>query len=511
MQIITLPQAKKDMQDGTVSRWLKGVGESVCKGDVLLEVQACRYTVAIQAGLDGTLAEILAPVGTTPAVGDPLGRIAAAGETQTPSKKSSKKSEKAKETTMAGPKGTVTPILMPKAGNSMEEGTILAWQVKVGDAIKEGDVIFDVETDKAAVEVEALDSGRLARIVADEGDTIEVLLPIAYLADSDEDVDAYIAQNAPQESQESKKSKPVAAPETKAAAATSTSAPQAPAVTTDTGRVKASPAARKIASSRGVDLAAVGAGSGPGGRIISTDVPVAGGAGPLAPAIRSNIDGQEIRTPLSSMRQGIGKALQASKQTVPHFYIELTVDAQPMMDFYRLEKAKYKCSLNDVVLLACAKTIAEFPAFRSQLDGGDLVTGPSANIGVAVGVEGGLTVPVVIGADRMNLAQAAAESRRVVEAARGGKLIGYGEGVFTISNLGMFGIERFSAIINPPEAAILAVGTVREEVIVSGGTMRPGRRMTVTLSCDHRVIDGLEAAKFLGRLKQYLEAPTLLA
>jgi pyruvate dehydrogenase E2 component (dihydrolipoamide acetyltransferase) len=483
------------MQNGTVLRWHKAPAETVEKGQPLLDVEVERAIIRIQADRNATVGEILAPAGTTVAVGQPLARMDEAAPA--PAEKPSK--TKTKEAAMAEPKGKVIPILMPQAGNTMEEGTIIKWHVKVGDTIKEGALIFDVETDKAAVEIEALDSGRLARITVEEGEIMEVLKPVAYIADSDEDLDAYLASQG----------KAAAEPQQQAAAeekapSSPAAKPQAtaPAATSDSGRVKASPAARKTAAQRGVDIATVGAGSGPGGRILLADVP----AGPAAGAVADGATRQKM----SPMRRAIGKALQTSKQTIPHFYIELTVDADAMMDFYRQEKAEYKCSLNDVVLLACAKTIAEFPSFRSRIDGEEMVTLPTANIGIAVGLEGGLVVPVVVAAEKMNLQQVAGETRRIAQAARDGKIEGLGQGVFTISNLGMFGIERFSAIINPPEAAILAVGAVREEVVVSDGAIQPGKRMTLTLSCDHRVIDGLAAAKFLDRLKQYLEMPQQL-
>jgi pyruvate dehydrogenase E2 component (dihydrolipoamide acetyltransferase) len=214
---------------------------------------------------------------------------------------------------------------------------------------------------------------------------------------------------------------------------------------------------------------------------------------------------------MSGMRRAIARNLLASKQNIPHFYMRLTIDADPMMTFYRAEKAKYPCSVNDVVALACARAIAEFPAFRSRLEGEEVVELPGANVGIAVGLEGGLVVPVLVSAERMNFRQLAAETKRLAEAARKGKIEGLGQGVFTITNLGMFGVEEFSAIINPPEASILAVGAVREDVIVREGAMRPGRVMTMTLSADHRLIDGLLAAKFLARLKELLQAPAALA
>ncbi len=508
MYTITLPQAVKDMHSATVARWFKGPGDPVQKGEALVEMDTERARVEVRADRDGYVRELLVPEGKTVVVGEPIARISASGEAAAASSVGSEaRGAPAKadnEKPSQGPKGTAVPVLMPQVGNTMEEGTIIRWCVKEGDRINKADVIFEVETDKAAVEVEATDSGRLARIVASQGDTIEVLKPVAYLADDDADVDAYVvAHGAEADSPEQQPAREVPAD---GEGPPGPSAAGAPAVTTGVGRVKASPAARKAAAERGIDLAALGGGSGPGGRIVLSDIPAE------APAAGSTVaQGRGVRHPMSPMRKAIARSLLASKQNIPHFYIELTVDAEAMMDFYRRQKATYPCTINDVVVLACAKVISEFPPLRSRIDGEEIVEFPAANIGIAVGTDSGLVVPVLVGADQMTLKQVAARSRQIVEAARGGKLSGMGKGVFTITNMGMFGIERFSAIINPPEAAILAVGAVRETAVVSDGAIQPGRVMTMTLSCDHRVVDGLIAARFLSRLKELLETPDMLA
>ena len=513
MHTIALPQAQKDMSGATVVRWLKRPGEAVKKGETLVELETERARVAVQADRDGTLAEVLAPEGKTLGVGEPLARMedAEAAETAAEEKAAVPATAKHDAEQLAGqdaeqdqapraaPPGDAVPILMPKAGNTMEEGMITEWKARVGDEVNVGDVIFVVETDKASVEVEAVDAGRLARIVVPEGETIEVLRPVAYLAAADADVDAYIASVAEETGAETAAGaveETVA--ETEAAVPAAAKQASAPAATTATGRVKASPAARKLAAERGVDLSAAGAGSGAGGRILSTDVPAAVAAG------------EAIRRKMSPMRKAVARTLSASKQTIPHFYIELTVDAGAMMDLYRAEKTKYDCTVNDVVVKAVAKAVSEFPAFRSRLDGEELVEFPTANIGVAVGVEDGLLVPVLVAAEMMSLEQVAVQTRRIVEGARAGTVVNMGRGVMTVTNLGMFGIERFGAIINPPEASILAVGAVREQILVREGRMLPGRVLTVTLSCDHRVIDGLLAARFLQRLREILETPELL-
>jgi len=211
---------------------------------------------------------------------------------------------------------------------------------------------------------------------------------------------------------------------------------------------------------------------------------------------------------MPKMRRAIGLNLQRSKQNIPHFYLRLTIEATPVLTFYRQQKPLTGCTINDCIVLGTGRAMAEFPAVRSQIDGDEIVEFPHANIGIAVGVEHGLVVPVVCGVDRMTLPQLAVEAKRVVENARNGKLDNVGLGNFTITNLGMFGIEEFAAIINPPESGILAVSAVRESVIVQNGTMRPGHVMTMTLSADHRMVDGLVGAKFVARLKEILEHPS---
>ena len=268
------------------------------------------------------------------------------------------------------------------------------------------------------------------------------------------------------------------------------------------GTVKASPAARKAAGQKGVDLQTISPGSGPGGRIVLDDVHNA----QATPAAA----GQSTRKPMSPMRKAIAKNLLLSKQSIPHFYMRMTINAGAMYNFYKDQKAQDPCSVNDVVALACARAIAQMPAIGAKIDGHELIEPDSVNIGLAVGVENGLVVPVLVGADRMNLKQLAARTKELAQSARGGKIEAMGRGVFTITNLGMFGVEEFSAIINPPEAAILAVGAIREDVIVRDGEMKPGRVMTMTISADHRIIDGVLAAEFLAKLRELLESPNLL-
>ena len=506
MPRITLPQIK-DMPTGTIRRWRKKAGEAVSKGEVIVEVEGESAIVEIESAVSGSLVEILATEGQTVSANGPLAVVNTEEEKAAPSTKSEPGPAPASTGKPAAapsaPTGTVIPIVMPKAGQSMEEGMLAKWLVAPGAQIKKGDVIFEIETDKAKMEVEATDGGRLSRIVLPDGGTIGVLQPIAYLADNDADVDAFITL---QGGGAAPTAAAPAVPREAGGAPVSPALPASPAIVED-GRAKASPAARKIAGARGIDLTRLPVGSGPGGRIISTDVPL------IAPAALSAapVSPGGTRRRMSQMAKAIARNLSLSKQTIPHFYVRLTINAEPLFAFYQGEKAKYPVTLNDVVVLACAKAIVEFPAFRSQVAGDEVIEFPTANIGVAVAMDEGLVVPVLASAERLTLARISSETKRIAAAARAGKIEGMGTGVFTITNLGMFGVEEFAAIINPPESAILAVGAAREAVVAKDGAMRAGRVMTLTLSADHRLINGAQAARFMGRLKEILESPAGLA
>ncbi|MBS3734145.1 MAG: 2-oxo acid dehydrogenase subunit E2 [Phycisphaerae bacterium] len=502
---VLMPQVGNTMEEGTIVAWRVAEGDTVAAGQIIFDVETDKATVEVEATDAGRLAKIVAAEGDLIPVKQPVAYLAdddadVAAYLQAQGAEPAQDAPAGPQTDAGGASepdaGDVTPVLMPQVGNTMEEGTIVAWRVAEGDTITTGQIIFDVETDKATVEVEATDAGRLAKIVAAEGDVIPVKQPVAYLADDDAAVAAYLEAHKPEA--------PPAAPATQPHAAPKPTARRGqPAQTTAGGRVKASPAARNLARERGVDLASVGTGSGPGGRIVTDDVAAAAASGTTVAG------GEPVRHELTKMRKAIGGALLKSKQTIPHFYATITVDADALYAAYMQIKADgaFKCTINDFVVRAAVRCMQEFPQLRSRLEGDALVEYPSANIGIAVGTDEGLLVPVVRSADTMSLEQLAGETRRVVEAARGGKLEGVGDGLMTVTNLGMFGVETFGAIINPPESAILAVGALREDAVVRDGTIRPGRVMGLTLSCDHRIVDGVAAAQTLARIKELLEAP----
>jgi pyruvate dehydrogenase E2 component (dihydrolipoamide acetyltransferase) len=380
---------------------------------------------------------------------------------------------------------------MPQSGETMEEGTVVTWLKREGDPVEQGEAIVEIETDKALLEAESPYSGILRKILCPEGETVPVHTPLALIGEADEKIPQFDETGSPP-------GEPILSEPPKDQPSTTDASPR-PRVDMQGTRIPASPAARRLAAEQGIDLESLRPGSGPGGRITFSDV------GRAAPA-----DQGPVRRPLSRMRKAIARNMTAAKSSVPHFYVRSTIDAEPLVTFFKEEKTRYPCTLNDAIVSACGRAIREFPAFGSRLDGEDLVEFPGADIGIAVGTDDGLLVPTLVGVDRMSLAQVAAESARVTELARNRKLEIRGERTFTVSNLGMYGVDEFAAIIFPPDTAILAVGVIREEPVVEDGAVTPGKRMTLTLSCDHRVIDGVLAARFLGRLKEILGNPQQL-
>lgn len=276
---------------------------------------------------------------------------------------------------------------------------------------------------------------------------------------------------------------------------------QAPGTTNPRIRPLASPRAWRAIRRLGLQAPHI-AGTGPNGRIVEADVLKAASQRPPCAA-------GESREPMTKMRRTIARRLVEAKQTIPHFYVSRTIRATALADFYKARRQQHPCTLNDIILRAVAMAVGEFSPFRSRIDGEDLVTSPDSNIGIAVGIENGLVVPVLLQADQLSLEALANETRRIIQLAREKRVENSGRGVFTVSNLGMYGVDEFSAIINPPESGILAVGSLRETAIVQNGEIRASKVMTLTLSCDHRVVDGMAAALFLARIAELLESPAL--
>jgi pyruvate dehydrogenase E2 component (dihydrolipoamide acetyltransferase) len=462
---------------------------------------------------------------------------------------------------------TVSKVVLAKLSPTMEEGTIVKWTKKEGDAVKQGDVLAEIETDKANMEMEAQGSGILRKILVEAGGKAPIGTLIGVIAEANEDIEPLIAKEgakagaaakaaapapaapapaapAPEPAQAaaeaSAKAAPADQPASAAAAEKTPPAPPAPAARPapapapvaasastggEGGRVKASPLARSMAAHQNIDLSSV-AGSGPGGRIIKRDIESWAGPRPSAAPARvsaapsprpappgpSITPGQEL--PLSNMRKTIAKRLSESMFGSPHYYVTVEIDMDAAVDLreqiQRLEEGKV--SFNDLVVKACAKALTRFPMVNASWGGDKIATHADVNIGIAVAIPDGLITPVVRNADRKSILDIAHEVRDLATRARDRKLKPeeFTGSTFTISNLGMFDVDSFTAIINPPDSAILAVGAVRKVPVVDGDTIRPGHRMKVTMSSDHRVIDGALAAQFLAEVRRLLEAPVAL-
>lgn len=402
-------------------------------------------------------------------------------------------------------------IEMPKLSDTMEEGVIAKWNVEEGDKVSSGDVIAEVETDKATMEVEVFDDGTILKILAQEGDAIPLGGLMAVVGEEDEDISDILeeaeggkepekAEVEEKKEEESKEQKAAVQEETKKSSDTSS---------TDNGRIKASPLAKKMAEDKGIDLSQV-EGSGPEGRIIKRDIEDYKPAVKEAPSVQyTSEEDEDIK--ISQMRKTIARRLAESKFTNPHFYETIDIDMEHAIQARnRLnEISDVKISFNDIVVKACAAALRKHPYVNSSWMDDVIRQHGDVNIAVAVAIEEGLMTPVIDHADKKNLRQISAETRELAGLAKDRKLQPEQmEGsTFTVSNLGMFGIEEFTAIINPPNVCILAVGAIRDVPVVKDGEVVPGKRMKVTLSSDHRVVDGAKAADFLNTLRELLENP----
>ncbi len=403
-------------------------------------------------------------------------------------------------------------LTMPKLSDTMTLGVLLKWLKKEGEKVDAGEVIAEAESDKATMELEAFDAGTLLKIVVPEGGKVPVGGLLAIIGEKGEDIAALMRDTAP-------------APEPEPVPEMTEPLPAAPVpdvtpaneiITTDSVRIKASPLARKIAAAKGIDLRRV-QGSGTGGRIISRDLAAmpsaaevpAKQAAAAAPAAVSSVQ------PLNTMRTAIASRMTLSKTTVPHFYLTMEIDMDKLVALrteMNAAQKEIKISFNDLIVKAVAAALIKHPRVNGSFAGDKFILHQQVDIGLAVALEDGLITPVLRDCAVRSVGQLAQEARVLIDKAKERKLTPdeYTGSTFTISNLGMFDIEEFSAIINPPEAAILAVGAIQEKPVVQNGQIVVGQRMKVTLSCDHRIVDGATGALFLKDFKNYLENPALL-
>ncbi len=549
-EVILMPRLSDTMTEGVIAAWHKKVGDAVKKGDLLAEIETDKATMELESYQDGILLYVGTPTGGKLQVNDLLAIFGNAGEdiqalvaqhASGAAPKAEVKIEALAATSATEEVKTSAPVaapsmdiasmeevvLMPRLSDTMTEGVIASWQKNIGDTVKKGEVLADIETDKATMELESYKDGILLYQGAKAGEKILVNDLLCIIGKEGLDVPAIVA------AVKATGSEPVAAstqPQTpNSKPQTETAFPEEEAAVINEGRIFASPLAKKLASEKGIDLKYV-KGSGDGGRITKTDIdqykpataPVAAApattqaavVASTAKAVTVSAPAGEVSfedVPVSQMRKVIARRLSESLFTAPHFYLTMTVDMDAAVAARAKinEVAPVKVSFNDLVLKATALALRQHPKVNSSWLGDKIRYNHHINIGVAVAVEDGLLVPVVRFADGKSLSQIGAEVKEFAQKAKDKKLqpADWEGSTFTISNLGMFGIDQFTAIINPPDACILAVGGISQVPVVKNGQVVPGNIMKLTMSCDHRAVDGATGAAFLQTLKGLLEEP----
>ena len=539
-EVINMPRLSDTMEEGTVASWLKQVGDKIEEGDILAEIETDKATMEFESFYEGTLLHIGIQEGETTKVDELLAIIGDEGEdisgllngsdskeeavtssavemSQKEEPTKTEESESADEVDI--PEG-VTVVTMPRLSDTMEEGTVATWLKQVGDTVDEGDILAEIETDKATMEFESFNEGTLLYIGLEEGDSAEVDALLAIIGPAGTDV-SNIAKNFKISGGDSKPEptpKKVEAPKTEAkktpvsSSAVETSQSQ---ISTSNGRLHASPLAKKMAEEKGINLSQV-QGSGENGRIVKRDIEsftpsqATASVGKFVPTGQEDFD----EVPNSNMRKAIAKNLAKSKFTAPHYYLNVEFDMANAMAF----RAQYnsipdiKISYNDMIVKACALALKQHPQVNSRWFDDRMQLNNHVHIGVAVAVPDGLVVPVVRFANEQSLPQIGSAVKDYAGRARDRKLtLDEMEGsTFTISNLGMFGIESFTSIINQPNSAILSVGAIVAKPVVKDGEVVAGHTMKLTMACDHRTVDGATGSLFLQTLKGYIENPVIM-
>jgi len=541
-EVVRMPKMSDTMTEGVIAKWHKQVGDKVNSGDLVAEIETDKATMDFESYQEGTLLYIGPKEGEAVAIDAVIAILGEPGEdfqallsdapqTEEVTEKKEVETSNSSETE-AAPQSNVTPeslgvtvITMPLLSDTMTEGVIAQWNFKVGDTIKSDDSIADVETDKATMEVTAYADGTLLYVGLEAGEAAKVNDIIAIVGPAGTDVTpllnqkpASASQAAPAEvkKEESKEEAPVTTENKSTDVA-------------DDSRVKASPLARKIAKDKGINLSEI-KGSADGGRIVKKDVESYVPAAKSAPAASAPVAtetkaitlptfvGEERYTEVavSQMRKTIARRLGESLFTAPHFYLTVSIDMENAMIARTQinEVAPVKVSFNDIVVKAVAVALKKHPAVNSSWKGDKIRFNEHTNIGVAMAVEDGLLVPVVRFADGKSLSHISAEVKDFAQKAKTKKLTpaDWEGSTFTVSNLGMFGIDEFTSIINSPDGAILSVGAIQQVPVVKNGAVVPGNVMKLTLGCDHRVVDGATGAQFLQTFREYVENPvTMLA
>lgn len=536
-EVIRMPLLSDTMTEGKIISWNKKVGDKVKADDVLAEVETDKATMEVNGYVDGTLLHIGVPAGDAAKVNQIIAIVGKEGEDFTSLLDKDDTSSKVNKTAATENKTAATPspatntqtvslpagakeIRMPLLSDTMTEGKIVAWNKKIGDTVKADDVLADVETDKATMEVVGYEEGTLLYIGVEAGQAAKINEIIAIVGKAGTDVSAYVAA---EKAGANNKQATVSATQTAVAEQAAATVNQA--VSSANGRIKASPLAKKLAADKGIDISKV-SGSGDGGRIIKKDidsyVPSAATAAPVGTTgkvpvtVVSTVSGTEGFTdiPLTQMRKTIARRLGESKFAAPHFYLTMEINMDNAMTARTQlnEISPVKISFNDFVIKAAALSLRQHQAVNSSWMGDFIRQNHHIHVGSAVATPDGLIVPVIRFADQKTLSQIAAEAKELYGKAKDKKLQPneFSGNTFTISNLGMMDIDEFTAIINPPDSAILAVGRIKETVVKKGDGFAVTNIMKLTLSCDHRTVDGAVGAAFLQTLKKYLENPVTM-
>jgi pyruvate dehydrogenase E2 component (dihydrolipoamide acetyltransferase) len=529
-EIIRMPKMSDTMTEGVIAKWHKKVGDQVKAGELMAEIETDKATMDYESYNEGTILYLGAKEGETVKVNDILAIIGKKGEDYKALLEGAVRagdSGGSQDTAVAEPAGAgaQTPdtsgikaeiVLMPKMSDTMTEGVIAAWHKKVGDAVKAGDLLAEIETDKATMEYESYHTGTLLYVGAEAGQAVAVNAVLAIIGEPNADWQTLLKAHQTKASGAPPAAAPTA-PSTPATPATPPKPAEAGTVEKD-DRIKASPLARKMARELGYDLRKI-KGTGDHGRITKRDIenyrpeaeaPVQAQAPAyVLPPVAGKESFEEV--PVSQMRKTIARRLSESKFTAPHFYLTMEINMDKAVEARKSinEVSPVKVSFNDIVIKAVAAALRQHPDVNVSWLGDKIRKNHHIHIGVAVAIPDGLVVPVVRFADSKSLAHIATEVKTLAQKAHDKKLqpADWEGSTFTISNLGMFGIDEFTAIINPPDACILAVGGIKETAVVKNGTLVPGHVMKVTLSCDHRAVDGAVGAAFLKTLKGLLEDP----
>jgi pyruvate dehydrogenase E2 component (dihydrolipoamide acetyltransferase) len=555
-EVIKMPKMSDTMEEGVIASWLKKVGDTVESGDIIAEVETDKATMELESYEDGTILHIgvneneAVPVDGVIAIigeeGEDIDDLLKEIEQGGSGSKSEDSSAEEKEDDAGSSDDTpedadevdasdvnATVVTMPKMSDTMEEGVIASWLKKVGDEVESGDIIAEVETDKATMELESYEDGTLLYIGVDEGGSVPVDGVIAVIGEEGADYEKLLKARKSKSNgkSEDKEEKEESSSKSSDNGAEEKDAPEkipsrsgGESSTTDNGRIKASPLAKKMAQDKGYDLSKI-SGTGENGRIIKRDIeeykpqaeptkqPEKKEAAPTQTIELPKVVGEESydEVRVSQMRKTIAKRLSESKFTAPHFYLTMEINMDKAIEARKSmnEISPVKISFNDIVVKAVAAALRQHPDVNVSWLGDTIRKNHHIHIGIAVAVDEGLLVPVVRFADNKSLSHIAAEVKDLAGKAKNKQLQpkDWEGSTFTISNLGMFGIEEFTAIVNPPDACILAVGGIKQTAIVKDGQLVPGNVMKVTMSCDHRAVDGAIGAAFLQTLKSYLEDP----